>query len=115
MEGTGKIVVKQSEKYGINPYFVTAVAGKESSLGREACSNNPKNVWGLGACGRAWGVPYFESWLEAINYFIRFIDERWPNANTPFQFYGYCQGCEYEWGKDVSYHMREAGGSTRVR
>jgi len=115
MEGTGKIIVNQSEKYDINPYFVVAVAGKESSLGAAACSNNRKNVWGLGACGRVWSVPRFKNWIQAINYFVRFIDRLWPNAQTPFQFYGYCNGCETEWGNDVAGHMRNLGGSTRVR
>jgi len=115
MEGTGKIVVNQSKKYGISPYFVVAVAKKESSLGEASCSGNRKNVWGLGACGRVWNPPYFSSWVEAINYFIRFIDQRWPRADNPFQFYGYCSGCEVEWGNSVASHMRSAGGTTEVR
>ncbi len=115
MRGTGKIIVNQSRKHGINPTFVAAVAGKESSFGAKACGDNPKNVWGLGACGRAWSAPYFKSWLSAINYFVRFVDERWPQARNPFQFYGYCSGCEYEWGIGVSTHMRNMGGTERVR
>jgi hypothetical protein len=115
MKGTGKIIVNQSRKYGISPYFVTGVAAKESSLGAAACGSNPKNVWGLGACGRAWTPPYYKSWVQAVNYFIRFIERRWPNANNPFQFYGYCSGCEDEWGSGVSTHMRNAGGGTNVR
>jgi hypothetical protein len=115
MKGTGKIVVNQSRKYAISPYFVVAVAVKESSLGTEACSNNRKNVWGLGACGRAWNPPYFENWIEAYNYFVRFIDSRWPNAQNPFQFYGYCLGCETQWGNSVAEHMRNMGGGVSVR
>jgi len=115
MRGTGKIIVNQSRKYKINPTFVVAVAGKESSFGAASCSSNPKNVWGLGACNRAWRTPEFKSWIQAINYFVRFIDGRWPSANNPFEFYGYCQGCEYEWGSAVSTHMRNITGSTRVR
>jgi len=110
-----KIIVNQSRKYKINPTFVVAVAGKESSFGAASCSSNPKNVWGLGACNRAWRTPEFKSWIQAINYFVRFIDGRWPSANNPFEFYGYCQGCEYEWGSAVSTHMRNITGSTRVR
>ena len=115
MRGTGKIIVRQSRKYRINPYFVVAVAAKESTLGAESCSGNPRNVWGLGACGRRWNPPYFQTWVEAINYFVRFVDGRWPSATNPFQFYGYCSGCELEWGNDVAYHMRSLGGNSRVR
>lgn len=115
MRGTGKIIVNQASKYGLNPTFVAAVAGKESSFGAASCTQNPKNVWGLGACGRAWTPPYFRSWVAAINYFVRFIDQRWPSASSPFQFYGYCQGCESEWGSAVAQHMQNMGGSTQVR
>jgi hypothetical protein len=115
MKGTGEIVVKQARKYGISPYFVVAVAAKESSLGAASCSGNPKNVWGLGACGRAWQTPTFRNWIAAVNYFVRFIDSRWPTADNPFQFYGYCNGCETEWGNSVATHMRHAGGTGEVR
>jgi len=115
MKGTGKIIVNQSRKYGINPYFVVAVAAKESTLGSESCSSNPRNVWGLGACGRAWNPPYFQTWTQAVNYFIRFIERLWPRAETPYEFYGYCNGCESEWGSAVSDHMRSIGGTTRIR
>ena len=115
MRGTGKIIVNQSRKHGINPYFVVAVSIKESSAGAAACSNNRKNVWGLGACGRVWRPPYFENWIEAVNYFVRFINSRWPSAQTPFQFYGYYSGCETEWGNSVAGHMRNIGGTERVR
>ncbi len=115
MRGTGKIIVHQAKKYDLNPTFVAAVAGKESSFGAASCSRNPKNVWGLGACGRAWNPPYFKSWVSAVNYFVRFIDQRWPSASSPFQFYGYCQGCESEWGRSVAQHMQNMGGTLRVR
>lgn len=115
MKGTGKIIVNQAEKYDINPSFVVGVAAKESSLGEASCSGNPKNVWGLGACGRAWNAPYFQTWVEAVNYFIRFVVRQWPRADNPFQFSGYCNGCEVEWGNAVSTHMRRISGTTEVR
>ncbi len=115
MEGMGKIIVKQARKHEISPYFVVAVAAKESSLGAEACSHNRKNVWGLGACGRAWKPPHFKNWTQAVNYFVRFINRLWPKAQSPFQFYGYCYGCETEWGNDVARHMRNIGGTIEVR
>ncbi len=115
MRGTGKIIYNQSKKYGINPYFIIAVAHKESSLGIEACGEFNRNVWGLGACGRAWNVPSFHNWVQAINYFVRFIDRLWPNADSPYEFYGYCNGCEQEWGSSVADYMYYLNGNARVR
>lgn len=121
MRNTGKVLDNQGRKYGISPFFIAAVAGKESSYGAAACRNNPKNVWGLGQCGRVWRVPYFETWTEAINFFVRFITGNtnitsgWPNATTPYQFYQYCSGCEQEWGAGVSRHMYELGVTPRVK
>ena len=116
MKGTGKILYNQSKKYGVNPYFVIAVAHKESSLGQAACSRNPRNVWGLGACGRAWTPPHFSNWVQAYNYFLRFLDDRWPSAVYPSQFYNYCSGCMDEWANGVEYRMQLFGSkTTRVR
>ncbi len=116
MRGTGKIIYTQAKKHDVNPYFVIAVAHKESSLGEASCSNNPRNVWGLGACGRAWTPPYFRTWTQAVNYFIRFVERLWPRAQYPSQFYGYCSGCEAEWSSGVEYRMKLMGSkTTRVR
>lgn len=115
MKGTGKIIYNQSKKYDINPYFVMAVAAKESSLGFKGCGRYGRNVWGLGACGRAWNVPSFRNWVQAINYFIRFVERLWPDARTPYEFYGYCNGCEQEWGNDVAKYMHIYNGNARVR
>jgi hypothetical protein len=115
MAGLGRTLERQGRLHGISPYFIVAVAHKESSEGRAACSANPKNVWGLGACGRAWSPPYFRTWPQAVNYFVRFVKGRWPSATSPYHFYGYCRGCEGSWASRVSARMISLGGTTSVR
>lgn len=115
MQGTGKILVNQGQLWNVSPYFIVAVAAKESSHGHKACYRNPKNVWGLGACGRAWSPPYFRSWTQAINYFVRFIRSRWPNATSPWSFSGYCDGCEASWAEDVSWYMGRLGVTSMIQ
>lgn len=114
MAGLGSVLDHQGHLHNISPYFVAAVAGKESSFGAATCSNNPRNVWGLGACGRAWNPPYFRSWTQAINYFVRFVKSRWPSASNPYHFGGYCSGCESSWAAGVSGFMFDMGASHRV-
>lgn len=114
MRGLGRTLDHQGHLHNVSPFFIAAVAGKESSFGSRSCSNNPRNIWGLGACGRAWHPPYFRTWTEAINYFVRFVKTRWPSATTPYHYGGYCSGCEHSWARGVSFYMSAMGSDYRV-
>lgn len=120
MRGLGDTLERVGRRHGVSPFFIVGVAGKESSLGAAACGSNPRNVWGLGACGRAWNPPYFSSWNTAIDYFARFVEGRagvgrgWPNARTPWDFGGYCSGCESSWASGVVRFMAAAGSGPEV-
>lgn len=117
MRGLGTMLERIGRREGVSPFFIVAVAGKESSFGLAACGANPRNVWGLGACGRAWTPPYFNTWEEAITFFARFVEGRtsvyhgWPNAQTPWDFHGYCAGCETSWAAGVSRFMTMMGAT----
>lgn len=123
MAGIGKILEKEGSIHNVSPYFIVAVAKKESSKGFAACSENKYNVWGLGACDRAWKVPKFKNWTQAVNYFVRFVNGKtaqnkgkgWPSASNPHQFYGYCSGCESEWSRVVSWVMYSLSGTNNIR
>jgi len=120
MAGLGDNLERVGRRHGVSPYFIVGVAGKESSLGAAACGANPRNVWGLGACGRAWSPPYFGSWDDAIDYFARFVEGKtgvsrgWPSARTPWDFHGYCSGCEASWASGVTRFMSAMGAGTSV-
>jgi len=98
----------------MNPYFLVGASGTESSFGAAPCTrdNNPKNIWGLGACGTRWQEPIFGTWREAITYYVWFIRDRWPHAQTCYQLSGYCPECgTYGWGLATHQKMRQLFGS----
>jgi hypothetical protein len=90
LAGSAVELEQEAWKADFNPYVIVGASGVESSYGAAACHGNPNNIWGLGACGRAWHEPYFATRRIAYRYFIRFIRSHWPNATTIYQFYGYC-------------------------
>lgn len=115
MAGTGALLERYGRMHGVSPYFMAAVAAKESTLGRAMCLDY--NAWGLSACGRAWTPPSFDSWEESIAYFARYLEERWGrNHSSPYSFGStYCPGCG-SWPGDVSGFMSSlfgVGSSTR--
>jgi len=90
LEGSARELYEESRRANFNPYVIVGASGVESSYGAAACYGNRFNIWGLGACGRAWHEPYFATRRQAYRYFIRFIRSHWPTATTIYQFYGYC-------------------------
>jgi hypothetical protein len=99
-----------ARKWGLSPYFIAAAAGTESAFGRLACRGNPRNLWGLGACNRAWHVPQFTSWQHAYGYYARFIRTRWPSARTAYDLHGYCECGSSVWGRRTAWHMSRLFG-----
>jgi hypothetical protein len=90
LAGSEHELEEESRRANFNPYVIVGASGVESSFGAAACHGNPNNIWGLGACGRAWHEPYFATRREAYRYFIKFIRSHWPSAKTIYEFYGYC-------------------------
>lgn len=115
MHGLGYVLEAEGRKQGVHPAFIAAAAGLESAWGRLACRGNPYNVWGLGSCDRAWRVPHFGSWRQAIRYYARFIRQRWPRAYKPYDLYGYCECGAVSWGSRVAWNMRRLGFPVTVR
>lgn len=115
MRGLGRTLERVGRREGVSPFFIVAVAGKESTFGLASCGLGGRNVWGLGACGSAWSPPSFDTWGEAIRFFARFVQGRtsvyrgWPSARTPWDFHGYCSGCESSWASGVSRFMAMMG------
>lgn len=108
MRGTGFGLVVEARRWGIQPAFIAAIAGTESSFGAQACRGNRFNAYGLASCGSSWRVPAFRSWRESYAFMARFLAERWPRARTPYDYYGYaaCSSC---WGRKTAGHMVELG------
>lgn len=63
LAGLGKVITKKSRKWGIDPRLLVAIAGAETSLGKDpnAAPLSEHNVWGMGP-----GIEY-GSWGEGAN------------------------------------------------
>lgn len=114
MAGTGWALVDAARPYHLNPALIAGIAGTESSYGAAACYGAPFNAYGLASCGRSWSVPAFHSWRESFRFMARFLTSRWPNARTPFDFYGYAAD-PWSWGAHTAAHMNELGFQATVR
>jgi len=115
LSGQAYALEAAGHRYRVSPYFMAAASGVESTFGRQPCSGNPRNIWGLGACNSAWRVPYFDTWREAFSYYARFLKRTWPRAQTAYHFYGY-SACDSCWGRKVAYYMSyffDSGPSVR--
>ncbi len=109
MARTGRALEASGWKWHVSPYFIAGIAATESTLGRAACYGNPFNAFGLASCNGSSWVPNFRSWAHAYDFMGRFLSSHWPNARTPYEFYGYaaCSSC---WGSATAWHMRDLFG-----
>lgn len=94
LAGSERDLYQEARRANFNPYVIVGASGVESSYGLVPCSGRGTggrfNIWGLGACGRAWHPPDFTTRRQAYRYFIGFIRSHWPDARTIYEFYGYC-------------------------
>lgn len=114
LSGQGRTIEAAGRRYGVSPYLMVATSVTESSMGLHACGFRGHNIWGLANCDGSWNVPDFWTWGVAFNFYARFLSERWPNANTAYDYSGYaaCSAC---WGSSTSGHMRALFGETSAR
>lgn len=111
LHGLGFVFEAEGWRTGLSPFFLVGASGTESSLGAAGCSGNRFNIWGLGACNRAWSVPVFPTWQRAIRYYADFIRRLWPRARTVYELHGYCPPCgSYGWGSKTYAWMRQLFG-----
>jgi hypothetical protein len=92
-------------RWNINPFFVAAVAGTESSFGAAACGGN---AWGLGNCGIA-----FTSLADGIGYATKllrtsYLDDGLRTLEHVGGRYAACGSC---WAERTEFFMRERFGS----
>lgn len=74
MVGMGEYIVKVSDRFGLDPYLVVAIAQQESNLGK-LMPPDCHNAWGWGI--HSAGTLCFDSWNEGINTFIEGISEKY--------------------------------------
>lgn len=74
MAGMGDYIVKVSDRFGLDPYLVVAIAQQESNLGK-LMPPNCHNAWGWGI--HSAGTLCFDSWNKGINTFVSGLSEKY--------------------------------------
>lgn len=96
LTGYGRAFVSAGKTFGVDPFLVVAIMGKESSWGKDCFL--PYNGWG-------WGDVSFNNWEDAIFGYTRMLAEEYIrkgrtdiNVIAPI----YCPPTSMFWAKDVS-------------
>ncbi len=99
--GYGRAFVSAGKTFGVDPFLVVAIAGKESSWGKHCFL--PYNAWG-------WGEVSFTDWENAIFNYTRMLDEEYiskgrtdVNVIAPI----YCPPNHVSWAHDVTTFYNE--------
>lgn len=88
-------------RYNVNPYFIAAIAGVESTFGKAACGGN---AWGIGSCSVT-----FPTFKEGAFYTARLLRTGYLNRGLRDVYAVgrvYCPPCGNRWGEKVAYFMR---------
>ncbi len=104
MVGYGRAFVSAGRTYGVDPFLVVSISGKESSWGKHCFL--PFNAWG-------WGDLYFKDWEDAIFNYTRCLSAEYiqkgrttPAVIAPI----YCPPNSAEWTRDVNDFYAELYG-----
>jgi hypothetical protein len=102
--GYGRAFISAGRTYGVDPFLVVSIAGKESSWGKHCFL--PYNAWG-------WGESSFKNWEDAIFNYTRMLSEEYirkgrttPDVIGPI----YCPPNYSEWAHDVNQFYAELAG-----
>jgi hypothetical protein len=75
IEPHAEFMVKKSDEYGLDFRLLTAIAMKESGLGKAMPYDDCNNAWGYGI--HSAGILCFDSWEEGIDYVSRGLKENY--------------------------------------
>jgi hypothetical protein len=96
MVGFGRAFVSAGKTFGVDPFLVVAIAGKESSWGKHCF--HPYNAWG-------WGEVTFNDWENAIFNYTRLLGEEYiSKGRTDINVIApiYCPPNYVSWANDVT-------------
>ena len=108
MEPYADHIVEMSDKYGLDYRLTTAIAMKESGLGRLQPHENCNNAWGWGI--HSAGTLCFDSWEEGIETVSRGIKNKYIDLGyeTPeLMMQKYTPLSQGTWAVGVIYYMSQ--------
>ncbi|MBU0570020.1 glucosaminidase domain-containing protein, partial [Patescibacteria group bacterium] len=77
IEPYAKFIVNKSDEYGLDFRLLTAIAMKESGLGKAMPNPDCNNAWGYGI--HSAGTLCFDTWEEGIDYVSRGLKENYAD------------------------------------
>ena len=99
---------REGWRYNVSPYFLAAIAGKESTFGKAACGGN---AWGIASCGMT-----FPTFADGAHYTARLLRQNYIDdglTTIPEIGYRYCVP-PHSWIRDVTAIMRQYFGAAPV-
>jgi len=114
MAGTGAAFLESGRRYNVDPRFMVAIAGAETSFGKRLCTPYNAFNWFYGG----WCNSPFASWEEAIEVTTRGVGYNYLQAGqtTIYSFtfdcgtHCYCPNCP-DWYRNVRTFYAEQGGN----
>lgn len=101
MVGYGRALVSAGKTFGVDPFLVVAISGKESSFGKY--NFKPFNAWG-------WGDSEWRNWEEAVFRYTALLSEEYIKKDLitiPLIAPIYCPPNYQVWILDVTFFYRE--------
>ena len=110
MVGLGEAYVRAGDKFGVDPFLMVAISGKESSFGKRACGYN---AWGIWDCRRS--VRSYEEGIEFLAWLLSrplYGSGAWSVAQIGPTYCPSSAGCNTaKWVQDVDWFASEAKSS----
>lgn len=108
MVGYGRAFVSAGKTFGVDPFLVVAISGKESSFGKY--NFKPYNAWG-------WGDSEWKNWEDAIFRYTAFLSKEYIKKDLitiPLIGPIYCPPNYKAWILDVTFFYKELTSLEKV-
>ncbi len=105
--GMGEFIVKTSDKHGLDPYLIVAIAQQESNLCK-IIPDDSHNCWGWGIHSE--GTLRYDSYQQAVQAVIRGLKENYfdKGYNTPEKIMAkYTPQSNGSWARGVTQFLNE--------
>ncbi len=108
LKNTGKQFQDAQDKYGVNAYFLAAMASLESANGTSMIAKDKKNLFGFGAYDDS---PYrsaktFKSFEDSIDQVAKYLSEEYLHENGTYYRGNAIKNVNENYATDTEWHMK---------